>query len=195
MLSGRGFKKIYNLSGGIKAWDKEVAVGPEDSGMYLFSAEATPEDAIVTGFGLEMGLRDFYLSMKSSVASKNAQDIFDKLADVEIVHQKQLVELYASLTGEAMTLEEFQKKIADPAMEGGLTTEQYLQRYNLDTESELEVLSLAMAIEVQALDLYLRAAGNSKEAATRDTFFKIAEEERSHIARLGQHIDQQQELV
>ena len=195
LLSGKGFEKLYNLSGGIKAWDKEVAVGPEDSGMYLFSAEATPEEAIVTGFGLEMGLRDFYLSMKSSVASKNAQDLFDKLADVEILHQKQLIELYTSMTGEAIGLEEFQKKIADPAMEGGLTTEQYLQRYNLDTESELEVLSLAMAIEVQALDLYLRAADKSEDAGTRDTFYRIAEEERSHIARLGQHIDQQQELV
>ena len=80
-------------------------------------------------------------------------------------------------------------------MEGGLTTQQYLQRYSLDTESELEILSLAMAIEVQALDLYLRAAENSKEAATRDTFFRIAEEERSHIARLGQHIDRQQGVV
>lgn len=163
--------------------------------MYLFSADTTPEDAIVTGFGLEMGLRDFYLSMKSNVASPSAQDIFDKLADVEIIHQKQLVELYKDITGQAITLEDFQEKIADPAMEGGLTTEQYLQRYNLDTESELEVLSLAMAIEVQALDLYLRAAASSSEAATGDIFFKIAEEERSHIARLGQHIDQQQELV
>jgi len=163
--------------------------------MYLFEDAASPQETIITGFGLEMGLRDFYLRMKSRVASQEAQDLFDTLAGIEIIHQKQLVELYSNITGTQVTVENFQAKIVEPAMEGGLTTEQYLERYNLDSESELEVLSLAMAIEVQALDLYLRAADNSKEKTTRETLLTIADEERSHISRLGQHIDQQQVLV
>ena len=61
MLSGKGYDKIYNLSGGIKAWGKEVAVGPEFTGLHLFPEEISAEDAIITGFSLEMGLRDFYL--------------------------------------------------------------------------------------------------------------------------------------
>ena len=170
-------------------------MGPEDSGMYLFRDDAGPEDAIVTGFGLEMGLRDFYVGMQAKVVSREAQDLFEKLAEIEILHQKQLLELYSKATGRAITIEEFQANIVEPAMEGGLTTDQYLERYNLDTESELEILSLAMAIEVQALDLYLRAAGNSTEAGTKDTLYAIAEEERSHITMLGQRIDQQQELT
>lgn len=195
LLAGKGFSKVYNLSGGIKAWEKEIAIGPEDSGMHLFSRDATPEDVVVTGFGLEMGLRDFYLSMKNQVQSEDAKGIFDELADIEIIHQKQLVELYVSLTGNAVTLEDFQQKIVKPAMEGGLTTDQYLQRYDLDKESDLEVLSLAMSIEVQALDLYLRAAEVSKVSKTRDTLLQIAEDERGHINLLGQHIDQQQEML
>ena len=39
-----------------------------------------------------------------------------------------------------------------PAMEGGLTTAEYLARYRPDLENPADVVSLAMAIEAQALD-------------------------------------------
>ncbi len=73
MLSGRGYEKVYNLSGGIKAWQNEVAVGPEDTGLFLFETDFDAETAIITGFGLEMGLREFYLSMLEKVNSDSAK--------------------------------------------------------------------------------------------------------------------------
>lgn len=195
MLSGKGFSKIYNLSGGIKAWGKEVAVGPEDTGLYLFSGEASAEEVIVTGFGLEMGLRDFYLSMQSNVSRDTARILFGKLAAIELNHEERLVDLYKAVTGNVITLAEFAKKIVEPKMEGGLTTEEYLQRYKIDKESELEILSLAMAIEAQALDLYSRAAEKSKDDATRRVLQQIAADERSHIARLAGYMEEQQVVV
>ncbi len=194
MLHGKGFQEVYNLAGGIKAWKKEVAVGPEDSGMYLFEGDATAEEVIITGFGLEMGLRDFYVSMKDKVQSDEAVKLFEKLAEVEVVHQEQLVEIYRKLVGHTLTLEEFQKKVVEPAMEGGLTTEQYVSRYDFDLEKELDILSLAMAIEVQALDLYLRAADSSEDSDAREALSTIADEERKHIGMLGKYIDQHKEL-
>ncbi len=194
MLAGNGYNKIYNLTGGIKAWEKEVAVGAEDTGLHLFTREESPEEAIVIGFGLEMGLRDFYLSMVPKVSQESTQSLFKKLADIEILHQQRLVELYKEMTGTGLTIEQFAEKVAEPAMEGGLTTEEYLQLYKIDLNSELEVLSLAMAIEAQALDLYIRAADNSEKSGTRQVLLQIAEEERNHIERLSSYIDNQQEV-
>lgn len=170
-------------------------MGLPDSGMFLFSSDASPEEAIVTGFGLEMGLRDFYLTMKSQVKSSEAAELFETLAEIEILHERQLVDLYNELAGKTITLEDFQKKIVEPSMEGGLTTDEYMQRYDFDMESELDILSIAMSIEVQALDLYLRAAEGSKVGVAGETLHKIADEERSHIAMLGQRIEQLKELV
>jgi len=150
---------------------------------------------VIVGFGLEMGLRDFYLSMQSQVAQKSTGMLFAQLADIEILHQQRLLTLYSEITGSNLSMEEFAGKIVQPAMEGGLTTEEYLQLYKTDLNSELEVLGLAMAIEAQALDLYLRAAEKSKEPEARQVLLKIAEEERSHIDRLGSYIDQQQGLI
>lgn len=195
MLSGKGFRKVYNLTGGIKAWKKEVAVGAEETGLHLFTRQESPEEAIVVGFGLEMGLRDFYLSMQSKVSLELTKALFAQLADIETLHQQRLVDLYREITGTSLTMTEFAEKIAEPALEGGLTTEEYLQLYAVDFDSEIEVLGLAMAIEAQALDLYLRAAERSDKQATRQILLQIAEEERSHIARLSSYIDHQQELV
>jgi len=195
MLAGKGFRKIYNLSGGIKAWQKQVAVGPEDVGLHLFSEGTSSEEAIITGFGLEEGLRDFYVSMQKKVATTATKSLFAMLADIEIRHQERLVKLYADTTGTDISLEDFAKKIAEPAMEGGLTTEEYLQLYETDLESEIEVLALALAIEAQALDLYSRAAENGKDhEGYRNVLLQIAEEERSHIAKLSDYIDQHHDL-
>jgi rubrerythrin len=194
MLVGNGYKEIYNLTGGIKAWEKEVAVGAEDTGLHLFTREESPEEAIIIGFGLEMGLRDFYLSMLPKVSLDSTQSLFKKLADIEILHQQRLVELYKEMTGTVLSIEEFAEKIAEPAMEGGLTTEEYLQLYTVDLNSELEVLGLALAIEAQALDLYMRAADKSKNSETSQILRQIAEEERNHIQRLSSYIDHQQEV-
>ena len=99
------------------------------------------------------------------------------------------------LTGNSFTLAEFAEKIAEPAMEGGLTTEEYLQRYAVDEESDLEIFSLAMAIEAQALDLYARAAENSSDDKTRGILQQMAADERAHITRLANYIDEQQVLA
>ncbi len=194
-LAGKGFGKVYNLTGGIKAWKKEIAVGAEDTGLHLFTSEESTEEAVIVGFGLEVGLRDFYLSMQSKVTRESTKELLGKLADIELLHQERLVELYRDISGTDFTITEFAEKIVEPAMEGGLTTEEYLQLYVIDFESELEVLGLALAIEAQALDLYLRAAERSDNDEARQVLLQIGEEERNHIARLSNYIDQQQDLT
>jgi len=37
VLAAKGFREVMNLSGGIKAWNSQKAVGPEDQGLSLFS--------------------------------------------------------------------------------------------------------------------------------------------------------------
>ncbi len=194
MLKAKGFKNIYNLSGGIKAWGKEVAVGPEDSGLHLFAQVGNGEEAIVIGFGLEMGLRDFYLSMQKKVTADTTKALFEKLADIEIVHQEKLVQLYNELTETTNSVVDFAKKIAEPVMEGGMTTDEYLTLFKADLDSELEVLGMALSIEAQALDLYSRAAATTKIGGAKNVLQQIANDERNHITMLSAYIDNQKGL-
>lgn len=189
MMAGKGFTRIYNLSGGIKAWNSEVAIGSPELGLELFNGAESAEQTIIVGYGLEQGLREFYLDMQQNVASKKAKDLFQMLADIELQHEKQLLELYCKVTGSSIPEDTFKTEKVQPAMEGGLTTAQYLERFNPDLESELDILSLAISIEGQALDLYQRAANKAEQENVSTVLRHIANEERAHINKLTQYLD------
>jgi len=185
VLAGKGFKEVFNLSGGIKAWNSEKAVGPQDLGLDLFTGKESPEETLLVAYGLEEGLRRFYESMAPRVTNENARKLFARLSTIEVKHQDRIFSEYLRATGVEVSREDFAKKTFAPAMEGGLTTEDYIRRYQPNLENPAEVISLAMAIEGQALDLYQRAADRAKTAQSRDSLMQIAGEERSHLEQLG----------
>lgn len=185
VLAAKGFKEVMNLSGGIKAWNSQKAVGPEDLGLSLFSGKESPEETLLTAYSLEEGLREFYLSMAAQVKAENARRLFDKLSAIEVKHQDRIFSEYLRISGAAVTREEFAEKVVAPAMEGGLTTQEYLRLYQPDLEVTAEVISLAMAIEAQALDLYQRAADRSQTDESKKVLMQIANEERAHIEQLA----------
>lgn len=189
MLSGKGYQNLYNVSGGIHAWGKQTAIGPQDAGMYLFDELTDIESAIVIGFGLEEGLRDFYLKMVEKADDKEAKKLFTMLADIEIMHQKQLLTIYSDATGKSADMEEFSSRVHNPAMEGGLSTDEYIARYYSDLNKVTDILDLAMSIEAQALDLYFRAAEKAADEKVKKALKQIEKEERTHIEKLAEYMD------
>ncbi len=185
MLAGKGFKHIINMAGGIRKWDQPVAVGDVEQGLQLFSGDESPLDTLLTAFSLEEGLREFYLSMIERVRNQAVKDLFRKLSDIEILHQQRILKEYNALSGQDWTVETFGPRKAAPAMEGGLTTEEYIRMFDPDLESPADVVSLAMSIEAQAFDLYERASARSENEDSRRVLWRIAEEERVHMAQLG----------
>jgi len=189
MLSGKGFTKAYNVSGGIKAWHAKTALGPPDLGMELFSGMESPEDILKVAYSLELGLEEFYISMEKKAENKQVKSLFLNLSKIEVKHQLSLVNAYNEMSQEDVTREEFETMVETKAMEGGLTTDQYMELFNPDLDSPTEVISLAMSIEAQALDLYQRVGASITQAESRDIIHGIANEEKSHLASLGRLMD------
>jgi rubrerythrin len=188
MLAGKGFAHIYNLSGGIKAWNGEVAYGAEDLGLALFSGREAPETILTVAYSLEQGLQDFYLSMKTKVSNEEVGTLFGRLADIEEKHKDRIFGFYCELVG-TVSRDEFDHALVVQAVEGGLTTEEYLDRFHVDWESSINVIAAAMSIEAQALDLYQRAARKRELATGRGFLEQIASEEKMHLKKLGELID------
>ena len=189
MLAGKGFTEVLNLSGGFKAWNSKAAFGPEDQGMELFSGMETPANALVVAYGLEAGLHDFYLSMIPKVGNSEVKDLFQKLSEIEIKHQERIFSEYVKITETQGTRDDFENKIVSQALEGGLTTEEYINRFSPDWDSAIDIIELAMSIEAQALDLYQRASDQSSDPQSQKALVQIADEERSHLAQLGKLIE------
>lgn len=189
MLAGKGFKNIYNLAGGFKAWNGEAAFGAEEKGLELFSGNEAEEKTLIIAYSLESGLRDFYLSMISEVDNEDVRNLFTKLADIEVVHQRRLFDEYSELTKKSMEQEEFESDTVKPFAEGGLTTSEYMNLFQPDLSSMENVIELAMSIEAQALDLYIRAAERSDNPQSEKILKTLADEERAHLTRLGKLIE------
>lgn len=189
MLAGKGFENVVNLSGGFKTWKGEAAVGEEELGLELFTGDESPEKTLVVAYSLEAGLRDFYTSMIPRVKNKDAQNIFQKLSEIEVKHQDRIFNEYIRLSEKPLSREAFEENMVRTAVEGGLTTEEYTNLFQPDWESVADIIGLAMSIEAQALDLYLRAAHRSPNPESRKVLAHIGDEERAHLKQLGKFME------
>jgi len=180
---------VINMAGGIKAWDGHVAVGGEELGLELLTGEESIEETLVAAYSLEAGLRDFYLSMIEKVQPPDVKNLFQKLSDIETLHQDRIFNEYLQVSGKKVRREDFDNDVVIKAVEGGLTTDEYIEMYQPDMASTVDVISLAMSIEAQALDMYTRAAERSTDSRSQEALKKIAEEERSHLEQLGKLMD------
>lgn len=189
MLSGKGFSEVYNVSGGIKAWKDKVAVGPQTQGLDLFSGGEQPGDILKTAYSLEQGLREFYLDMAGQARNDTVRDMFEKLSDIEVKHQFSIYNAYNELQETEVSKKDFEAMVGQAAMEGGMTTDQYLKLWGADLSSEIDVISLAMSIEAQALDLYQRVGAVVDNPESKAIIDKIANEEKTHLASLGDLMD------
>ena len=189
MLSGKGFAKVYNLTGGFKAWKGDMAVGSQEQGLSTFDAMMPPDQCLILAYSMEQGLCDFYLSIMEKVHNEAVRALFQKLAEIETHHQNQLFEEYRRLADPSITQSDFEGLIVTEASEGGMTTEEYLTHFNPDLDNLIDLCSMAMSIEAQALDLYQRGADLAVNAQTRAVLLKIAVEERAHLNALGEMIN------
>ena len=189
ILAGKGYDQVINLSGGFKVWNGQAAFGAEEAGVDLFAELDSAEQILATAYSLEDGLRDFYLRMQDRVGDEKVKGVFRLLAEIEIKHKDRLFEEYTRLTGKD-DRGAFECAFVTPLMEGGLTTEEYMDRFKPDLDSPGDVVSLAMSIEAQALDLYMRSATWTQNDENRAILEQIASEEKTHLARLGQLMDE-----
>lgn len=189
MLAGKGFKKVFNVSGGIKAWQARTAIGPQDLGMDLFSGKEEPLDVLKVAYSLEQGLHQFYVTMGEEAKHKKVKDLFAKLSDIELKHQMVIYRTYNDISTENLSKDTFEKMVEIKALEGGLSTREYLDLFHPDLNSETEVVSMAMSIEAQALDLYQRVSSKIDNPQSKDIINKIANEEKAHLASLGKLLD------
>jgi rhodanese-related sulfurtransferase/rubrerythrin len=189
MIAAQGFSEVYNLSGGFKAWKGGAAFGAEEKGLELFTGNESVEETLVVAYSLEEGLRSFYLEMQAKVNNSEARNLFEKLSEIEVKHQERILDEYRKITKRSISREDFEKKIVVKILEGGLTTEEYANLFHPDWESVTDIIEVAMSIEAQALDLYLRASDRSGEPQSRKVLRQIADEERTHLAQLGKLIE------
>ena len=185
LLAGKGFKKVYNVKGGIQAWKGEIAEGPVELNMEMVHGDESPTEIVRLAYGMEEALGLFYTTMIGQTEDADVVALLTRLAEIEEKHKEYLASLYSTITGAADALETVAPHISDPVMEGGFNVSEFMEKNGRFMRTVSGVLDIAMTLETQALDLYLRFAQKVETDEAREILHKIGNEEKAHLASLG----------
>lgn len=154
-------------------------------GRVALMGHESPMEVIAFAYGMEQGLGEFYASVADMIEDKDVAGLLRKLARIEENHKQKLFDLYLTLNTRGSGKEAFEAEIMSEMMEGGFTTNEFLEKNRPLMETTADILSLAMMLETQALDLYLRYSQKAQDEESGRVLFRIAEDEKAHLTVLG----------
>ena len=189
LLAGKGFDDVYNVKGGIKAWEGRTAVTPVDLGELELRGDETVYDIIILIYAMEAGLEKFYEQAARDVAEKPVKDLLYKLAGIEVRHKEKLHDLFLSLNPDPKEIAHFKDLADSKIMEGGFDMVSFLAQNQSAMQSAEGVLDIAMMLETHGLDLYLRYAQETQAEESKKVLLNLAEEEKAHLRALGELLE------
>lgn len=187
LIAASGHPEVMNMLGGITAWNGASAIGAPDTGLSHFTPSDTPDDILALAYAMERGLGQFYLDLAATFADPELQTLFTRLAGFEDKHKLMVFHLYKALNPSAI-LEDLDAKATRDALEGGREASD-LKDEAAKIDTPFDALDMAMGIEAQALDLYMRFSALTPNPETARTLTDLANEERGHLKALATLMD------
>ena len=180
-LARRGFHRVFHLQGGIEAWEHRTAASPPELHLQFMRGDESAIEAATIACRFETGLEQFYSTVLERSRIAEVRDLVEKLIRAEESHKQNLMRLIGSLGAEPEAL-----CAHEGLMEGGLQIDDFLARNDYYLKSAQDCLELAMMIEIQALDMYLHMAQTCADAAAKELFHRLCEEEKTHLNSLAE---------
>lgn len=181
LLMSKNFNEVYNISGGIRAWNGQKARGAETMGMEFFTSTDF-KDAFSMAYMMEEGLQQLYFAFAESNDNEEMKQLLLKLASFEDRHKQKLIDDFKPVEAD---IPEAGKSL----MEGGLNKEAILKHFQPHLYDKDDILNLAMMLETQAHDLYSRMAQKTDDKRTKELFLHLAEEEKMHLGFIAKEMD------
>lgn len=175
------------MTGGINAWNGLVAGGAHETDLAYFPHAAGAEEMISLSFALEEGNRVFYDRISQDFKEEEAVSIFRSLAQSEERHKETLRELHARVSGKGGDPANLEGMEAGRYLEGGAPLGETLEWTKGKTLEE--ILELAIAMEANALDRYIKMGRAVADERSREVFQALSREEQKHLERMTSLLD------
>ena len=182
-------KSIYNLTGGILAWEGKTLRGfPK---IQVFDKNKATSDLLLTAMDLEKGAWRFYTHILEHFDVDPINSTLEKLSQAEIGHAKTVYGFWKTVAGEVHPFDELYANLEGEILEGGESLTDVLELLkNTEGNRCVHVIELALHIEYAAFDLYRTMADNAKDQTAQDAFLTIAQAEKNHMRILAGALDQ-----
>jgi len=183
MLDDEGHAQtIYNLTGGMLAWDgARLADFPH---VELFEGQ-TVEEMFRTAINLEKGAQRFYEAVSQAHEGEMWARTFDRLAKAEIAHAKIIYGFLKQIDTALDPFDSVYERCNGEVLEGGMTLERALAMLSrVQGDACLRLVETALQIEYAAFDLYRTLAHEQAYQGNREDFLKLAQAEKAHMQAL-----------
>jgi len=179
---------IYNLSGGITAWNGETL--RDFPRLQAFDKTKTHEELLLQAMDLEKGAWRFYGHVLERFPSEPFSHVFAELAKAEFAHARVI---YHHLEKGGRKLEAFEtifEELEGDLIESGESLATALDRVeSLEGDLCLNLMELSLNVEYSALDVHRTIAEQAVDTETKDAFLSIAQAEKRHMRTIAKAID------
>jgi rhodanese-related sulfurtransferase len=189
LLANQDFRQVYYLEGGMEAWEGPAAEGPREFHLQFIRGDEAVQEVIALSYKMERGLKAFHETVRSKAKDPELIELLGHLVKAEESHMKRLLAVSLKWGMDPDEIQTFEENVEATVMEGGIDISSFLAKNESFLQSVAGVVDVAMMVETQALDLYLRMAVESNDAATKEVLFEIAEEEKGHLRALGRVLE------
>lgn len=159
-------------------------------GLMLLKGNERPAEIISLAYRMEQGLGQFYASGAGTADDPDVSALLAHLADIEMKHKDRLFGLYQSLVDIPVDRENFEADMVSNVVEGGFSVDEFEAQNRFALQTTADTLSLAMMLEAQAMDLYMRYADERVDSEGQKILFQIANEEKAHLNSLAALLEQ-----
>lgn len=186
-------QQIYNLDGGIMAWDgKTLSDFPR---VQTITDSENQAEMLLKSMDLEKGALRFYRHILQTFADQSFAKKIMPLIHAEEAHAKSIYRFWKLMTTNPQPFEELFSNLKGDILEGGENLDEAIRKVEKIEENHcLNLLELALEIEFRAYDLYRTMANINPDDDAKHVFLSIAQFEKDHMQLLAKAIAQCPEL-
>ena len=182
-------KKIFNLLGGIMAWDGKTLVDTPQ--VRIFDRLKEPAELLMKSMDLEKGALRFYSHVVEKYAGQPFVQIMAPMVKAERIHAQSIYRYWEKIAESPRPFDELLEDLRGDILEGGQNLESVIKKFEtIEDNPCLHLLELALDIEYSAYDLYRTMADQTDDDDARNAFLTIAQVEKSHMQLLANAVDQ-----
>ena len=190
ILNGAGLEGVYNMEGGILAYNGLVAAGPPEAGVFCFPENMAPEQLIAMAWYIEDGSQRYFDAITDATQDQDIKNIFASLINHKIVHKKSLSQLFQKISGQTVG-DDFPISVLQrpphKVMAGCISVPEAVN-WSKD-KGITDILELLMSLEANTFDLFLKLGRQVASDRARSVFIKLSEEEAHHLEQLSSILD------
>lgn len=171
--------KIYNMLGGILAWDKNTL--PDMPNVKAFGVSGSKSELLYQAMNLEKGAHRFYEMVLEEFPNAPFTPVMEMLVNAEEVHARMIYNFWADTQEAPPTFEQVYTSLPGDILEGGLELDNLTEKLKMGDTQCQGVIEMAIAIEFSAYDLYRNMAHINKNSPMAEPFLVLCQSEKGHM--------------